>query len=284
MPSNTYNSYSIGSKKITAMYHSDSAGQIFEMHSHDYIELELILSGRGEHIYNSDIYEVSCGHAYIVTHHDLHTIRLIEDTTVINICFDIDMLSKNTAEELLADANRSLCCRFEGKEFDDLCDDFNAIVRETENPGFLSDELCRVLTEKCVIKILRRSDSISKHSPTLSQLATEYIHRNFKKELSLGILAEVLSVTPNYLGRIFLRDTGASFNKYLNRIRLRCACNLLLFSSVPINKVASMSGYSSLEYFFSVFKKEFGIPPGSYRQTYGKRLSVQNVSASSVII
>ncbi len=259
------------------------AGTIYEMHSHDYIEAELILSGKSEHIYNTEVSEVSKGHAYIVTHHDLHAFRAIEDTEIFSIGFDISFLDQDTANMLSYVINKKFCCLFKENELKDIIEYFKRLIYESSSKKLLSKSLCRALITEITVEIVRRSDRISAYSPSVSQKVLEYIHTGFKNELSLGILAEKLSFTPNYIGRVFLKDTGVSFNTYLNRIRLRYACNMLLFSDIPVNQIGIMSGYSSVEYFFYIFKKEFSLTPQKYRQINGKKINESAVSSNSML-
>jgi len=46
---------------------------------------------------------------------------------------------------------------------------------------------------------------------------------------------------------------------------------------------AAASGYSSLEYFFAVFKKHFDLTPGEYRRSKAKALSHPDVNTDSIL-
>ncbi len=265
---------------IFAVQKTIPAGTIYEIHRHDYIEIELIISGKSEHIYNNEISEASAGHAYIITHHDLHAFRAVEDTEIFSIGFDISLLDKYTSDILSYITNRKLSCIFKGDELNDMISHFKLLIHENRSEKLLSKSLCRALITEIIVNIARRSENISSYSPTTSQKALEYIHYGFKNDLSLGALSEQVGVTPNYLGKIFLHDIGVSFNTYLNRIRLRYACDMLLFSDMPINKIGAISGYSRIEYFYYIFKKEFSVTPKEYRKINGKIL---NKGAKSAI-
>ncbi len=276
--------YSLGTSGVIAVKKRLSAGDIYDMHWHDYIELELILSGRAEHIYNSEAYELCEGNAYIVTHHDLHAFRAVTDITLINIGFDISLLGSSLADALMYGARKKLCCAFPATQTEQMRELCELLIAETASDNMLSDAMIRALIARMVIEIIRRSESVDLQSPSLSQKALEYIHSAFKEDISLQQLSDVLSITPNYLGRIFQRDVGVSFNTYVNQVRLRYVCNLLLFSALPVKDIALMSGYSSVEYFFSVFKKHFGMTPTRYRSTNSKILTHSSVSTNSILI
>ncbi len=260
------------------------AGEIFPMHCHDYIEFEFILSGKGEHIYNSEVFELDAGHAFIVTHRDLHAIRAITDMNVINIGFDVNFIDASVSEILQYDANKKLYCILSKKDTEYLYGICKRLLHELENRDKFSDILLKSLLSEILVETVRRSLTGETEPPSLCQRALEYIHSNFKGELSLTKTADLLSVTPNYLGRIFRRDMGVPFNTYLNTIRMRYACSLLLFSDITAKEIAEMSGYLSQEYFYSVFKKRFGITPTEYRAENASSLTHSHINTTSILI
>ena len=79
------------------------------------------------------------------------------------------------------------------------------------------------------------------------------------------MLANRFSVSVNYLGSLFKKNMGTSFNEYLNNVRLRYACSLLQSSELSVKEVAFASGYNSTEYFLYIFKKKMGMTPREYK-------------------
>ena len=47
---------------------------------------------------------------------------------------------------------------------------------------------------------------------------------------------------------------------------MRFACNLISSTDMSIKEIAHAAGYSSTEYFYSVFKKTIGVTPKIYRK------------------
>ncbi len=246
--------------------------EVYSMHWHDYIELELIISGQAEHIYNSDAYKLSVGDAYIVTHRDLHAFRAISDVRLFNIGFDIKVLDEELSRALMLSEGKRLCCSFDDIRTSDMMEICTLMLREQSGGDEYSEQMKRALLSRLIIEILRRSEHGRLMGRPLSKKALEYIHIHFKEELSLSMLAEKMNVTPNYMGRLFREETGESFSSYINSIRIRNACNMLMYSNVPIKEISEMSGYMSNEYFFSVFKKKVGMTPAEYRNNSFRKL------------
>ena len=98
--------------------------------------------------------------------------------------------------------------------------------------------------------------------------AMEYIRRNLDMELSRTQIAEAIYLNPEYLSRLFKRETGSSLSDYILTEKMRVAQTLLADTSVPVSLVASKVGYSNFSYFSQVFKKYTGVSPGEYRARY----------------
>lgn len=100
---------------------------------------------------------------------------------------------------------------------------------------------------------------------SLLSLVTEYIHRNFDKELSLESAAEVVRVSPFYLSKLFRKETGGTFIDFLTEFRIRKAKELLSVPTNNVKDVCYMVGYRDPNYFARVFKKNSGMTPTEFR-------------------
>lgn len=85
-------------------------------------------------------------------------------------------------------------------------------------------------------------------------------------EFSLQSAADQLYVTPQYLSRIFHRETGDTFGSYLTRKRIKEAMRLLQNQNLKMYEIAERTGYSSQHYFSNAFKRALGISPAEYRK------------------
>ena len=72
-------------------------------------------------------------------------------------------------------------------------------------------------------------------------------------------------VTKSYLSNLFRKETGSTLTDYIHAVRLRHALVLLNSTTIPIQVVAASCGYSDLNYFIKLFKRENGISPKQYR-------------------
>lgn len=95
----------------------------------------------------------------------------------------------------------------------------------------------------------------------------QLIREQYAENLTLETLAEQLAVSPYHLSHSFSEHTGTTISAYITSVRMRRAAALLTTTSGPLREVASAVGYSDEFYFSKVFKRHFGMPPGTYRRT-----------------
>jgi len=98
-----------------------------------------------------------------------------------------------------------------------------------------------------------------------------WIEENYRRKFSLDALAAELGKSRSYLSRRFHAETGEHIHDYLNTLRLRRACELLLHSALPVSEIAGQVGFAEVTYFISSFKKGIGETPLQYRKNHVTR-------------
>ncbi|AZK45720.1 response regulator [Paenibacillus lentus] len=94
----------------------------------------------------------------------------------------------------------------------------------------------------------------------------QYVDREFRSKLQLQELARQFHMNATYLGQLFKKNTGQSFNAYLNGKRIEEAKKLLKRTQMKISEVALQVGYPNTDYFINKFKLSTGMLPSAYRQ------------------
>lgn len=98
--------------------------------------------------------------------------------------------------------------------------------------------------------------------------ARNYIDKNYKDaSLSVTLLAANSNMSEVYFRKLFKSRYGTSPSQYITAVRLEKAKELMKYPFLTLNDCALQSGFSSLQYFCRVFKKESGISPARYRKT-----------------
>jgi AraC-type DNA-binding domain-containing proteins len=109
----------------------------------------------------------------------------------------------------------------------------------------------------------------SAHKKTLSYpvaQAQKYISSNIFKKISIEDIAEYVSLTPNYLSRIFKVELGISIHNYIQKEKVTVACNFLKYTPRPISCISNYMGFQSQSNFSVIFKKWTNMTPSEYRE------------------
>lgn len=96
--------------------------------------------------------------------------------------------------------------------------------------------------------------------------ATEYIQKHYNEDISLAFVAEYVGKSKNYFSTLFKQEVGISFVEYINNIRIREACRLLLTTDKLSYEIATDVGFCNYKYFSSVFRKQMNCSPDRYRR------------------
>ena len=92
--------------------------------------------------------------------------------------------------------------------------------------------------------------------------ALQKIHATYTTHVpDIDSLAALSQVSPAYFRRVFLQCFGMSPVKYINRLRLARAKELLAQSECTVESVAELAGFHNVYYFCRFFKKETGMTP-----------------------
>ena len=97
-----------------------------------------------------------------------------------------------------------------------------------------------------------------------------YIETHFKEELTRESLASEVFMNPDYLSKLFKKNTGSSLMDYVTKVRIERAKELLERTVLTISEIAIETGYSNTAYFTKMFKKYTnGVTPREYRKGLG---------------
>lgn len=138
------------------------------------------------------------------------------------------------------------------------------ILSEAEETCYLY-ELIEMLTtqfEACMTAIASPSRE------NIMDDILQYIDHNYNKNLKLGTIAELFGYNSSYLGKVFHKSTGKSFNAYIDEVRISNSKLLLLNEEHKVYEIAQMVGYSNVDYFHKKFKKYVGMSPAEYRKQF----------------
>ncbi|MDZ4310471.1 MAG: AraC family transcriptional regulator [Cypionkella sp.] len=97
--------------------------------------------------------------------------------------------------------------------------------------------------------------------------ALAYINTNLTEPFSESDLAAIAGLSPSAFSRSFRRHTGQALVKYVNRLRINLACQLLMGrDEMKITDVCFSSGFNNISNFNRQFQAQKGMTPSRFRE------------------
>jgi AraC family L-rhamnose operon transcriptional activator RhaR/AraC family L-rhamnose operon regulatory protein RhaS len=253
-------------KPLHLSVHTLGAGAVTHPHWHDFLELELVTEGEGDHLLSGRRTPLRRGSVYLIAYHDFHKIRATAPMTLINLQYTEELLPLPLREAVLSGGGALLAHLSEEDTVE--CERLlSALGREAEeSDAYTTIGLEAQLTSLMLLLLRRGERGKDPPLPHLVSQTVAYLRAHFREEISLGDTARHLAVTPNYLGKCFARVLGVSFTEYLNGLRLHYARGLLLGSRLSLGEIAEAAGYRSPEYFSFAFRRSEGVSPSAFRR------------------
>lgn len=105
-------------------------------------------------------------------------------------------------------------------------------------------------------------DTSAYSAPTVQIIA--YIESNYMHHIYLDDIAEHVEYNRNYMCSLFKTDTNLTVVDYLNYVRIRKACEYILYSDIGFSQICYRVGFLNLSHFNRTFKKLVGATPSAY--------------------
>src|SRR5690606_12156603 len=149
-------------------------------------------------------------------------------------------------------------------------------VIKIENMEDYFDELKSLVTFKeleewlleLVYKIIEAADSDKQVAPKhLIPQVKQWIEEAYQRPITFQQFADEHHVSLSYLSREFKEQTGMTFSEYLTRIRIHKAKELFINGLERTVEVGELVGYHDMKHFRTVFKRETGLTPASFKES-----------------
>ena len=242
----------------------------YPIHNHEVYELNFVEHASGVRRIVGDSNEVIGEFDLVlITSPDLEHVWeqntcVSPDIREITIQFDLDLSDSgmfgrnpfNSMKQMMVEARKGLCFPLHAimKVYNQLTtlssikDSFYAFVQFLTILYELSKcDGARTLATSSYAKVETESDS------RRVQKVKNYIINNYRDEIRLGKLADLVGMSPSAFSRFFKLRTGRNLSDYIIDLRLGYAC-----------------GFNNLSNFNRIFKKKKGCSPSEFRDNYRK--------------
>lgn len=260
-------------------------------HFHQDIELLYILEGSMEVILGDKTTQMKADDILIINANKKH--QLFASS---NILFAKLLITYELVSDIFQNANIIFWCdstKDENEKLDELRKVLKQLLNhylstkgETANFGHIA--LCYQIMDLLSINFLVQTadkenlTEEDKFEYRIQQI-NNYIRTNYNQPISLKDLAEKLYLSNGYLSRFFKKNYGMSFAEHLSKVRLYHAVDELLYTNIPITRIAYDNGFASVAIFNKSFKKNYGKTPSEMRKKSQKEKIKVHEEAHSAI-
>ena len=244
--------------------------QLKEVHQHSTYEIFFVIGGGLSIITENST--LKCENSVAIVPPFVNHYTVAENIDAHCMYFSIQKSPKR-AGELYDSVNKSIS---DAVTVIPLTDDEKFYIRHIEDAlnGKLQQEAVSHLIFLLLSEIFFRfSDnnaappqSKSKHGKYITTIDV-YIAAHYCENITLSDLAGELYLCEKQISRIIRKGYGCSLSEVVNRRRLAVASMLLRYTNMSIKEISSNVGYEYENYFFTLFKKEYGMTPRQYRES-----------------
>jgi AraC-like DNA-binding protein/mannose-6-phosphate isomerase-like protein (cupin superfamily) len=131
----------------------------------------------------------------------------------------------------------------------------------------------RLALDMLVLDVMRASShpvgarsSVAKHPAVLR--AIHLLETRFREPWGLDEIAEYVEMSRAHFATLFQQNTGIPLHKFLTRVRITHAEQLLRNSEESCESIAKECGFTTSQHFTRAFKLHTGLTPIRFRQKY----------------
>ena len=243
-----------------------------ELHWHREPELVYVLEGAAECPRNGEQTIVNEGELIFFNSEDVHLVRPVSGGSSKLLCIQFSF-----------EYMRMFCKPIDSVIFDipshpevipELMDALNGLAKLDENDEYATllqisyiNKIYYLLMKHCV-SFKRASGNliIPKRDFSYAKTAIAYINENFKREIPLSEISNVVNLSPSYFSKYFKNVTQVSFSEYLANLRLENALQDMINKNSTVSAAAIENGFANVKSFITQCKKIYGQTPAQYKK------------------
>jgi AraC-like DNA-binding protein len=133
-------------------------------------------------------------------------------------------------------------------------------------------EILLLLSESTELTPISQSYMVGKNEAESVRMNRifEFVMHNFKNEICIGEVADLVNLSPNSFSRYFSQRTRKSFINFVNEVRLNHATKLLQENTKSVAEICFECGFNNLSNFNRQFKNKYQINPLAYNRQFHK--------------
>lgn len=257
-----------------------------EEHTHEFIEFNYVMEGRGYQHIGDTVMEVAGGDVFFLPLGTSHVFRPAgADATknrliVCNCLFGPELLESLASRggeyaELPEVLNKRLDLLQTGwKHWKDHNGEirrlFRAMLEDSANPRPFSRLMLQTRFTELLVQLHRLEEQSGMEASAagrddLMDKTIIWIREHAADRLTAGQAAAVAGLSERQFRRRFAARTGMGFMDYVHMLRIERCCARLTGSKDRIADIAAEAGFMDVKFFNRLFKRKMGQTPRQYR-------------------
>lgn len=148
-----------------------------------------------------------------------------------------------------------------GEEFE-LYQEACALTQEQELFSWMTDKAMRCITNAA------QMPEMASDSHLFTSQVQRYLEETYTQQLTLVSISEHFHFSPSHFSRLFKKEFGTTFIKYLLDYRIQEAQRLLVTTDITVSTIGKHVGFNDAKHFYKVFKRSTGFQPSVYRDRF----------------
>ena len=237
-----------------------------EPHAHDFCEIMLVLSGKGEVRVDGIPYDITRGDIIVYNAGATHGERTGEAGLELAFFGIRDFAIENLPNDHLIAEGCSPVLHT-GTEEARFVSRFSELIAEVATGEPYGELMAKYLARLILVAILRLTDLSESTFVTNAAFARiyRYLNKNFATITAMDSVCEDLHISKYYLSHVFKKHAGISPMQYVTERRIAYAKQLLSETELSAGEVGEACGYRDRAVFFKAFKRAAQMTPGEYR-------------------
>lgn len=243
-----------------------------------YFEMFFVIEGSGTQIINQLQLEYSPNKLFLLFPQDTHGFAVKEKTTFFFLRFNESYLKTQPREWLqkleyiFYNHNHLPGCILKNIEDKPLIRSLaEALIKEQNRQNLYQQEVIQQLINTFITIAARNIallETAQQFHPAQPLSVLGYVHQNIYSPglLKIENMAAHFNLSPSYMSEYFKRQTGESFQRYVNSYRMKLIESRLMLTNLRLNEIANEFGLTDVSHLNKLFIKQKGMSPGAFRK------------------
>jgi AraC-like DNA-binding protein len=145
---------------------------------------------------------------------------------------------------------------------------YTNVMELSQAGGFGTQQMIRLSVEMLLIRLIRKNINegpvkIKKNNALLAQII-DFLTENVEKKLTFEDILKHFNLSASVVKKIFREQMGCGIMDYFVRLKVDKAKELIREENYTFTEIAESLGFSTSQYFTTVFKRVSGMTPSEY--------------------